>query len=282
MTTALRDAIDYTTLGWIKPELDETLRQARIEIEAFAENPEAAHMATTAARLHEVQGTLRMDELYAPARIAEEMEQLAEALRAGRVAARDDACATLMRGVVLLPDYLERLQGGHKDIPVVLLPLLNEVRAARGEPGVDESALFSPGLQKPLPAAFGSGAPMPEAADAAGQVAQLEQALSDWPEGAARLASAAESLFAGAGDEGARRMFWVASAVASALRDGAMNPTPALRDAFADVVAEAHRQAAPAGAPARADAALEPARKLLYQVAQNGSDHPSLRSLRDT
>ena len=27
-----RDAIDFTTLGWIKPELDETLRQARIEI----------------------------------------------------------------------------------------------------------------------------------------------------------------------------------------------------------------------------------------------------------
>ncbi len=282
MTTALRDAIDYTTLGWVKPELDETLRQARIEIEAFAENPEAAHMATTAARLHEVQGTLRMVELYAPARIAEEMELLAEALRAGRVAARDDACATLMRGVVLLPDYLERLQGGHKDIPVVLLPLLNEVRAARGEAGVDESALFSPGLQRPLPAAFGSGAPMPDATDAAGQLAQLEQALSDWPEGAARLASAAESLFAAAGDEGARRMYWVASAVASALRDGAMRPTPALRDAFAAVAAEARRQADPAAALARADVALEPARRLLYQVAQNKSDHPSLRSLRDT
>ena len=34
--SALRDAIDYTTLGWIKPELDETLRQARMAIEAFA------------------------------------------------------------------------------------------------------------------------------------------------------------------------------------------------------------------------------------------------------
>ena len=283
MTTALRDAIDYTTLGWIKPELDETLRQARIEIEAFAENPEAAHMATCAARLHEVQGTLRMVELYAPARIAEEMELLAEALRAGRVAARDDACATLMRGVVLLPDYLERLQGGHKDIPVVLLPLLNEVRAARGEPGVDESALFSPGLQRPLPAAFGSGAPMREPADAAGQLVQLEQALSEWPEAAAKLASATDALFAATGDEGARRMYWVASAVASALRDGAMRPTPALRDAFGDVVAEARRQAeARSGAPGRADAALEPARKLLYQVAQNDSDHPSLRSLRET
>ena len=43
--TALRDAIDTTTLGWIKPELDETLRQARSEIEAFAEDPaDTSHM----------------------------------------------------------------------------------------------------------------------------------------------------------------------------------------------------------------------------------------------
>ena len=39
MTTALRDAIDHTALGWVKPEIDETLRQARLEIEAFVENP---------------------------------------------------------------------------------------------------------------------------------------------------------------------------------------------------------------------------------------------------
>ena len=36
---ATGDAIDTTTLGWIKPELDETLRQARHEIEAYAETP---------------------------------------------------------------------------------------------------------------------------------------------------------------------------------------------------------------------------------------------------
>ena len=37
--TALRDAIDYTTLGWVKPEFDETLRQARIETERLAKAP---------------------------------------------------------------------------------------------------------------------------------------------------------------------------------------------------------------------------------------------------
>src|SRR5213076_2542917 len=98
--------------------------------------------------------TLRMVELYAPAMVAEEMERLAQALQDGRVAERDEACATLMRGVVLLPDYLERLQGGHKDIPIVLLPLLNELRASRGESGLSESVLFAPDLQKPLPDAI--------------------------------------------------------------------------------------------------------------------------------
>ena len=32
---AMREVIDTTTLGWIKPEHDETLRLARQEIEAF-------------------------------------------------------------------------------------------------------------------------------------------------------------------------------------------------------------------------------------------------------
>src|SRR3546814_14700742 len=106
-------------------------------------------MAACAERLHEVQGTLRMVEIYAPARIAEEMELLAEALREGRVPAREDACATLMRGVVLLPDYLERLQGGHKDVPLVLLPLLNDLSTAHSQPAVDDSAPFYPATPAP-------------------------------------------------------------------------------------------------------------------------------------
>ncbi len=142
MTTAFRDAIDHTALGWVKPEIDETLRQARLEIEAFAESPDdVARMQECAGYLHQVHGTLRMLELHAPAMVAEEMEQLAQALGADKTAGRDDACSALMRGVVQLPDYLERLQGGHRDIPIVLLPLLNDLRAARGESAIAQDAL---------------------------------------------------------------------------------------------------------------------------------------------
>jgi chemosensory pili system protein ChpA (sensor histidine kinase/response regulator) len=184
--TVLRDAIDTTTLGWVKPELDATLRLARDEIEFFAENPsQTAHMRTCAGYMHQVHGTLRMIELYAPAMVAEEMERLALSLLRGEVSERDDACAALMRGVVQLPDYLERLQGGHRDIPIVLLPLLNELRATRGETGLNESVLFSPDLDRPLPEnvpAPASSAPKPARDELVTHLGALRDALAAWPE----------------------------------------------------------------------------------------------------
>jgi chemosensory pili system protein ChpA (sensor histidine kinase/response regulator) len=142
--STLRDAMSHAALGWVKPELDETLRQVRNELEYYVEDPaDGSRMRFCAGYLHQVQGTLRMVELYAPAMVAEEMEQLANAIGAGEVPDRDEACATLMRGSVLLPDYLERLQNGHRDIPIVLLPLLNDIRSARAAPGINESVLFA-------------------------------------------------------------------------------------------------------------------------------------------
>src|SRR4249919_735284 len=296
--TALRDAIDTTTLGWIKPEIDETLRQARGEIEAFAENPaDTTLMRACASFLHQVHGTLRMVELYAPAMVAEEMERLAHALvvpqgAKGAVADRDEACGALMRGVVLLPDYLERLQGGHKDIPIVLLPLLNELRAARGETGLSESVLFAPDLQRPVPGAQTADVHASRAAResaAAPMLSQLRAALAAWPEQGARadvhaLSMAIDGLLALTAEETERRMLWVASLAADALDGGALASTAGLRQAFASVERETRRlfESDRAGLPARADAALEPTRQLLYHVAQSDGEHPALRNLRET
>ncbi|BAV96689.1 Hpt domain-containing protein [Lysobacter enzymogenes] len=290
--TALREAIDTTTLGWIKPELDETLRQARQEIEAFAEDPaDAARMRVCANHLHQVHGTLRMVELYAPAMVAEEMERLALALQQGSVHDRDEACAALMRGVVLLPDYLERLQGGHRDIPIVLLPLLNELRATRGESGLNESVLFAPNLDRPLPAHLPPPLPVGAAGGrnaSAPHLASLREALSAWPEDGApgkavQLAAAIDGLLAEAVLEPVRRMLWVASAVAHAVRDGALPPTRALRQAFGGVEREARQMLSDDGFSApRGEPAAEPTRQLLYHVAHSDGRHPALDDLRQT
>ncbi|GAA4998598.1 response regulator [Pseudoluteimonas lycopersici] len=285
MTTALRDAIDFTALGWIKPELDETLRQARLEIEAYAEDPgDAGRMRACATLLHQVQGSLRMLELYAPAMVGEEMETLATTLADGNARNRDEASAALMRGVVLLPDYLERLQGGHRDIPIVLLPLLNELRAARGAPGLNESVLFAPDLHRPLPAAA-SNVATDDAAQA--QLAKFSDALAQWPETGAPadvnvLANAAEGLIGHARDEATQRMLWVAASMAHAMQAGAVLPGAGLRQAFGGVEREARHQFDGNDLRlGRADAVLEPTRQLLYHAAQAG-EHPALQELRRT
>jgi chemosensory pili system protein ChpA (sensor histidine kinase/response regulator) len=290
--TALRDAIDYTTLGWVKPELDETLRQARIEIEGFVDDPaDSSRMRFCASYLHQVQGTLRMVELYAPAMVAEEMERLAQAVQHGEVADRDTACATLMRGVVLLPDYLERLQSGHKDIPIVLLPLLNELRAARGETGLSESVLFAPDLARPLPDTLPAAEPVRGRArnvEIMPLLERLSAAIAAWPEGGApadadEIGTVIDALFVRTSQDETRRMLWVAGSVATALRDAGMQSTAGLRQAFASVQREVRRQFEDDGfGIPRPETALEPTRQLLYHVAHSDSRHPALLELRET
>ena len=290
--TALRDAIDYTTLGWVKPELDETLRQARIEIEGFVDDPsDTSRMRFCASYLHQVQGTLRMVELYAPAMVAEEMERLAQALQDGEVRDRDGACATLMRGVVLLPDYLERLQSGHKDIPIVLLPILNELRAARGATGLSESVLFAPDLARPLPATLPDARPERGRGRNAAVMPVLErlhEAIAAWPEDGQpadldAIRTAIDALLTQTDQVETRRMLWVAAAVASAMADGALAPGAGLRQAFASVQREARRQFEDDGfGIPRPETALEPTRQLLWHVAHSDGRHPALAELRET
>jgi chemosensory pili system protein ChpA (sensor histidine kinase/response regulator) len=61
----------------------------------------------------------------------------------------------LMRSLLQLPGYLERIEKGEKDNPLILLPLINELRKALKQSLLDESEVFKPkveyqSLSKPL------------------------------------------------------------------------------------------------------------------------------------
>ncbi len=114
----LHNDIDFTTLNWVKQELDDILKQARQALEVFVEdNSDTSQMRFCVTYLHQVQGTLRMVELYGAAMVVEEMEKVAAALADEEITDREVAYNALMRGIVQLPDYLERLQSGFRDIP---------------------------------------------------------------------------------------------------------------------------------------------------------------------
>ncbi|WP_271410210.1 Hpt domain-containing protein [Pseudomonas sp. Q1-7] len=149
----MTDRHDYVALEWVKGEIAETLKQARQALEAFVENPQdPTRMRFCLTYIHQVQGTLQMVEFYGAALLAEEMERLAQALMEDRAANRGEALEVLMQAILQLPPYLDRIQSARRDLPMVLLPLLNDLRAARGENLLSETSLFAPDLSRVLPA----------------------------------------------------------------------------------------------------------------------------------
>ena len=138
--------IDIKALNWVKTEIGEALDQIRQALETHVETPDPAKLDFIAANLHQITGTLHIVELFGPALLAEEMEHLAQALKDGQIKQKQDAFEVLTRGILQLPAYLEHLSHGHPDRPVMLLALLNDLRAARGLPLLSENALFAPDL----------------------------------------------------------------------------------------------------------------------------------------
>ena len=273
----LQDQNDYTTLTWVKPEIDETLKLARQGLEAYVEEgQDPAQLELCANGLGQVHGALRMVELYGAAMVAEEMHTLARALIAGTVNERDEAFGALMRGIMQLPDYLERLQSGFRDIPLVLLPLLNDLRGARGQKGLSEAMLFSPNLGVELPShARGPSVPLPldevkRRAEVASQLFQgsLLKWLKDGDPGAARdLADVCLQLVEFTSAESARRLFWVASGLLDAAARGTFPIERLHQQALAKVEREIRRLATEGDAAFRTQPPVELTRQLLYFVA---------------
>ena len=143
----MTSTIDVSTLGWVKAEIDETLKQARQALESFVENPtDDSQLRFCTTHLHQVVGTLEMVELDGAAMLARETEALAEAILNEDLPADDKVYDVLTRGILTLPDYLARLQFGSQDVPLRLLPLLNELRTVRNSPPILELDLFNPDL----------------------------------------------------------------------------------------------------------------------------------------
>ena len=96
------EQIDFSTLIWVKKELDETFNRAQAAIEEYVENPEDENqLQFCATYLHQVQGTLKMVELYGAAMVAEEMEQVVKKILNKEVDSEKDSFEVLMRGIIL-------------------------------------------------------------------------------------------------------------------------------------------------------------------------------------
>ncbi len=227
-------------LAIIANELGETIRSAHLALEDCVDGRGgSAALARAGELLHQARGALRVAETYGAALLAEEMELVCKylvALRAGK--GREDGLDTLTRAMVQLPVYIERLLGGGRDIALVLLPMLNDLRAARGEPLLSEGTLLLLNLspQRSKVTAAGRTASGEEPVKVAARLRpKFQLALLGWIKGGdsrqyvqalARVAAALENA---SNRDDMYQLWWVVGGVLEALQDGGLDTSVALK-----------------------------------------------------
>jgi len=280
---------DYSTLAWVKGALDEVITDARKSLEEFVEQgADAMVMEGCADKLHQVYGTLQILELYGPALLAEEMEASARAFANGALGRSPEVAEPLMRGMIQLPDYLEKLQGGEPDVPLVFLPLLNDLRSSRNAPLMTPSVLFQPNLEGCALPGYVTGAPNPSLPDLAGKLRpEFHKGLLAWyrdigsDDALSRLGRVFSTLSSQARVASTYLVFRPAQAIVQALRIGAIEPGVAVKQLIGRLDRELKRLAEEGEAGQGIEGGAPVSRDLLYYVASSDTDDPLVQQVKD-
>ncbi len=139
-------SIKHSALGWVKKSIDDNLAEVNLDLKQYIEGENEALLESIKERLGVVQGVLMMIEQYGAAMLTEEMVSLCDHIIEDKLEQGDQALEVMLRAVLQLPDYLEHIQSGHRDIPIAILPLLNDIRSVKNQDMFSEKLLFLPDL----------------------------------------------------------------------------------------------------------------------------------------
>ena len=281
--------VEYDALAWVKPELDALLDRARQSLEAYVEEQSRGELITAAAQvLRQVRGTLQVVDLSGAVLLAEEMEALIDALVDNQVRNRDVALGVLSTAVLQLPDYLEYVQSGHPDTPIVILPLLNDLRAARDAELLSENVVFVPDLgvddepSTPVDADAASAEAVAQAKRHSYQLSLLSVFRDQQqPRTLARMIDVFGALEAASRQAVLRRLWWVGAALVETLGDGAAVPV-AIKLLLGRLDREMRRLIKQGEATGARELSPDLLKNLLYYVARAESVGPRAEAVRET
>ncbi len=295
MAVGTLDDLAAHSFDLVNRELASTLDHARRELEDYVDgNAERDALLRAAELLHLARGALKIVEIHGAALLAEEMEQTCRRLaEPGERAQDEQGLEALTRAMVQLPAYLERLLGGGKDIALVLLPLLNDLRQAREKPSLSEGTLVllaAGPFERQLEAH--ADAQAPDMGRGFEKVAQrlrpaFQSALLGWIKGndvgkhLDDLLRVSIALERAAASDQVKQLWTVIVAVLTAIRAGGLEATVTLKR----LLGQADRQLKrliDGGEPAIVNAPpVDLINSLLYYVARSTTDDTRINRLRD-
>ena len=284
------------SLDLVSSELVATLDEARTELEEFVDGRgDEQTLLRCADLLHLSRGALKIAEVHGAALLAEEMEETCRHLSSvGDEDEVEKGIETLVRAMVQLPAYIDRLQGGVGEVALVLLPLLNDLRQLRGKPKLSEGTLvlLNQTSSRGLAPADESRVIIPEERVLAfrrmvGSLRiEFQASLLGWirDEDAAlnlsELARVSRELEAAASLESVRQLWYVLTGVLEALQDGGLEATVALKRFVGQADRQLKHLTDKGEAAFTESPPVELLNSLLYYVARAKGDGERLRSIR--
>lgn len=289
----MREAIDYNALNWVRKELGETLRQARLELESYADGDTRNELLQRcAAQLHQARGPLRMVSLKGADLLASEMEEAIADLLLGTIADPQTLMEFLMQGFIELPEYLFSLRSGRSDAPSAMFPVINSLRASRGLEPLRAEEVFTPNLAVRVPASVFDVRAAHDSHDQATSArtarVRFQSGLLEWYRGGAdnqgitELLEVLVHLQQTACSEPAARLWWAGAGVAELLRDGQLQESAVLKRLFGQLDRSIKRLM-DHGEAVFSDLLTDDLLKnLLFQITQVSSGSERIRLIRQT
>jgi chemosensory pili system protein ChpA (sensor histidine kinase/response regulator) len=280
---------DFGALNWVKDELDVSIRQARQALEKYVESPgDGNALQSCGDHLHQIARVLQMVQVYGPSMLAEEMELVVRAMSEGSVRQQEDAAEALMLALIQLPDYLEKLQAGDADVPLIILPLLNDLRAVRDAPLLSEAALFKPEIEGAKSSTRITGQANDDLPALVKQVRQkFHIGLLSWyrhrdtQQGWPLLKEVVQSIHQNAGTEHVYRLFWVAESLMHGLMEGSIAPGIAVKQLFSRIDRKLKMILDGGEASIIEDQSSALLKNLLYYIARADSNDEMIRQVKD-
>jgi len=278
-------------IRWVRQDLDDALGVIRDNLEDYAEDPQNRDsLKTVQDTLEQLNLTFLVMQQHGASLLTDEMIAVGGHMLHNGNAGLGDALSALTDAVIVLPSYLDRLQAGHDDLPILLLPTLNELRATYDETLLSEGSLFAPNLDVMLPELGGSEANaigVNEFQPFARKIRnQYQMALLGWLKEQSKhellnpLIGVCQTMHRRVKRHALRRLWWIADMTITGFRDAAIENDLPLRRLFARLdlnlksLAEQGEQAPPD------DALTALSRALLFMAAQAKAGSPAMEKLR--
>ena len=268
-----------TAISWVREDLDACLQVVRDNLEEFSEERNRPSLLKAAhEKLEQLNLTFVAMEQRGATMLTDEMLAVGRNMLSNGEVDIDESLSALSDAVVVLPSYLDRLQAGHDDLPILLLPALNELRASYDESLLSEGTLFAPDLEVRIqdiagepeePVNFG------EWPNFATRIrSQFQTALLNWLKEQSNLErikplrQVCETLYLRVHRKSLRRLWWITAQIMDGLEAGAIDNDLPLRRVFArlDLCLKAMVEDGQDGPPEDSITALS--RALLFHVAQ--------------